>query len=254
MILGNAYGSSGTIQIGTGAGSSGAYVSARYFLGGVKGSVIFDQAFDPEGTSSIYPFFTTLQGNLSVTQNGPGTTLLNPLYGSNSYTNSTTVNGGTLLASTGGSLGCSTNIIVNSGGILNLGASNVVSGNQQFSLNGGKVLLSANQSQNFGSWNILGNSLFDLGGTTSTLTFSAFAINGTLAIWNWNAGLETLDIPGAANALYPSVLFYSDSGTTEIGTGEILNGQLQAVPEPSSCTLIALGVLTLGIACRRRVS
>jgi autotransporter-associated beta strand protein len=258
VILGQSLGSSGSVVIGSGSGSSGAYIAARCFQGGAGGgSMVFDQNYAAgSGSNTVYAFLSDITGNLQVIQNGPGTTLLSPLYGSNSYSGATTLNGGTLLATTSGALGSSTNITVNAGATLNLGAGDVAFGNQQFTLNGGEFLLSANQTQNFGNWNILGSSIFDLGGTTSTLTFNSFSINGTLDIWNWSASSDTIDINGATDAPYNNVVFYSDGGTTEIGTGAIIDGRLEAVPEPSPDALLGfgLGALASVIAARRKLS
>ena len=235
VVVGQSTGSTGTVIIGSGTGSSGAFVGANQFQGGAGGgSVVFRQQDAAESNgSSIYPFYTALTGNLQVVQDGPGTTLLQPLaaYGPNSFTGGVEVDQGTL----------------------QIGTNTALPSGNAITLNGGTLRIGANLSQTMGAWTLNNTSTLDFGSSAASLTFSSFSINGTLAIWNWNPVADSIAITGASDDYYPAITFYSDSGTSELGTGAIVSGQLQAVPEPSTWALLGLGVLVLGaIAGRNR--
>ncbi len=90
-------GSTGTIVIGGGAGSAGAYLGMREITGGAgDGTIIFDQATSADGSSPEYLMLVALTGRLGVQQNGPGITVLTPGGAGNTYTGGTVVNAGTL--------------------------------------------------------------------------------------------------------------------------------------------------------------
>lgn len=237
VILGQNVGSTGTVIIGSGAGSSGAYVGGNQFQGGTGGgSVVFRQEYAAGATSpSVYPFYTALTGNLQVVQDGPGTTLLQPLtnYGPNTFTGGVVVNQGTLQLGSEAAL---------------------FSGINAITLNGGTLKMGTNLSQTMGVWTLNNTSTLDFAGYASSMTFSSLSINGTLAIWNWNPAADSIVITGAADAYYAGITLYSDSGITQLGNGAIVNGQLEAVPEPSTWALLGLGVLVLGVVSGRNRS
>ena len=112
----------------------------------------------------------------------------------------------------------------------------------------------SNLSQILGAWSLLNSSTLDFGGYAASLTFTSLSINGALAIWNWNPTNDSIFINGAADASYSDITFYSDSGTTVLGTGAIRNGQLEAVPEPSTWALLGLGAVAVAVIARRRKS
>jgi autotransporter-associated beta strand protein len=354
VILGQNAGSAGTVLIGNGAGSSGAYVGANVFQGGIGGGVVKFQQEYAAGTNvpSVYPFYTALTGNLRIVQDGPGTTLLQPLsaYGPNTFTGGVvvdqgtlqlgtntalpsgnainlnggifdlngnsasvgvlTLNGGTLTNSGGnqaitptntvttsgviaasiaglggltqqgvgtttitsttgftgaatvqqgslmalvsGALGGTTNMTVETGGTFTLGASDAVNTTAPLFLNSGTVRTVSNLSQTLGDWTLQNTSTLDFSGNAASFSFSGLSINGSLAIWNWNALTDSICITGAYSGDLSQIIFYSDSGLTDIGTGTILNNQLQAVPEPSTYALVSLSALLLVISVRRR--
>lgn len=138
VVIAQNAGSIGSVVIGNGAGSSGAYIAAKTFTGGSgSASVVFNQEFAVGSTSnSTYPFYTTITGSTKVTQSGPGTTVLNPQYGANSFTGPITVNSGTLRAGSAAALPSGNDITLN-GGTLDLDGNSASAGT--LTLNGGTL-------------------------------------------------------------------------------------------------------------------
>ncbi len=122
VVLGGADGSTGIVTIGSGQGTKGADLGLRTITSGSGNGVVnFNQGLDVHGTSSDYPFYNSLTGNIAVVQNGPGTTTLNPMFGPNTYTGGTTISGGTLAYGASNALPEAGSVTVNSGGTLDLG-------------------------------------------------------------------------------------------------------------------------------------
>lgn len=234
VILGQNAGSTGTVVIGSGTGSSGAYVGANVFQGGSGGGTVkFQQEYAAgSNAASVYPFYTALTGNLRIVQDGPGTTLLQPLsaYGPNTFTGGLVVNQGTL----------------------QLGTNTALPSGNDITLNGGTFETVSNLSQTLGNWTLQNTSILDFSGNAVSFSFSGLSINGSLAIWNWNSLIDSIGILGAYSGDLSQIVFYSDSGATQIGTGTIVNSQLQAVPEPSIYLLLGFGALLLVITARAR--
>ena len=191
----------------------------------------------------------SIAGLGGLAQQGAGTTTISSPTG---FTGATTVQQGTLMALVSGALGGTTNLTVESGGIFTLGASNAVNPEASLLLQGGTLNTVSNLSQNLGAWTLQNTSTLDFAGNTVAFNFSGLSINGTLAIWNWNALTDSIGITGAYSGDLSQIIFYSDFGVTEIGTGAIVNNQLQAVPEPSTYALVCLSALLLVISARRR--
>jgi len=93
IVLGQNAGASGNFDIGNGGPGSLVGV-AEVTSGSGSGSLVFSQSTSWNG-DAVYPFLSNITGNVSVTQAGPGTTLLNPT-GTNTYSGGTLVIGGTL--------------------------------------------------------------------------------------------------------------------------------------------------------------
>jgi autotransporter-associated beta strand protein len=219
-------------------------------------------------------------GTIGLTKAGSGTLTL---AGTNTYTGTTTVNGGTLSAGAPGALGGTSSIVVNHGGTLLFNASGSpttdrINDSSTMTLNGGTLntaglsehgLSGATVTPGIGAVTLLGNSIIDLGNGASVIAFansSAQTWTGTIRIYNWSG------IPGAGNGadqLYfgsdgtgltatqlGQIAFYSDSGTTFLGTAGYatdLDGEVVPVPEPSSWVATALALGALGFTQRRRM-
>ena len=258
MIAQNA-GSTGQIVIGDGPGSNGAFIAARTFTGGAgTASVVFTQQYAASsGTTPVYPFATTLTGSLGIVQAGTGATLLQPLYGANTFSGPVTVSSGTLATTgTAAALGNVTNITVHAGGVLALGQNGGVNDLASLSLAGGVLQTGTSLSETFGALAVTGStSLIDFLGNAATLDFATLDLGGHLSIWNYSSATDFLAIAtGTATGSLEQISFYSDAGTTFLGRGGFESTRLVpvAVPEPSTIAMALAGLAAAGMLRRRR--
>ena len=213
----------------------------------------------------------------ALTKTGTGTMTLT---GANTFTGTTTISGGTLAASAASALGGTATLAVNNGGTLLLsgtGTTDRVNNAAAIQLNGGTINTNGSQEGSssavgVGALTLQSSSIVNLSGT-SLLHFAASgasSFTGTLSIYNWNGsstggGAEQIlfgtDDTAASltTAELAQITFYSDSGTTSLGTaqfaglgdGEIVPS-LAAVPEPATWFTGLLCVSAFGYALRRR--
>lgn len=164
----------------------------------------------------------------SLVKTGAGTWSIS---GIQTYTGETSVTGGTLL----------------------MGASNVIANTSQISLGGGEFA-TAGFSGTVGNLALLSSSVIDMGSGSSVLTFgnldSADNWSGVLSVWNWSGGTDQLLFSSGTGNLSPaqlaSIQFYSDEGTTPVGSGAGFEGnELVPVPEPGAvmAALLLMGVI-----------
>ena len=183
------------------------------------------------------------------------------LTGANTYSGSTTVNGGSLSLGTTGSL-ASTNLSVTGGSTLLLGASSQLASGAALSMNNGTLSMGGGSStraavNSINSLTLTGNSTIDFSSLSgnSSLTFQSINLNGfSLSVLNWNGTnlwgnnssvdgaltkLYTGSILGGnmLNGAFSNINFYSGSS---IGSGFMGNGswsgggisEIVPVPEP----------------------
>ncbi|MBN8712264.1 MAG: autotransporter-associated beta strand repeat-containing protein [Verrucomicrobia bacterium] len=250
-----AAGSTGQIVIGAGAGTSGADIGARVFNGGAgEATLTFQQNFAAGSTSStIYEFYTTITGSMNLVQSGPGTTVLNPIYGANTMTGDVLITGGTLAtAGSVASLGSVGQITID-GGTFQLGQSEGIANSATLNQGSGRMVIGASAIQEtLGAWVVSDTAVLDFNNFAAGLTFASLEIDGTLAIYNYQGASTTLTIlSGSAVGDLSQVAFYSDEGSTYLGSGEIVGTSLQVVPEPATFLLVGLGATALWLRRRR---
>lgn len=219
-------------------------------------TLVFQQLYAAGSTTdTVYPFYTTLTGSMTVIQNGFGTTLLDPQYGPNTVTGTLAINNG-VLATTGtaAALAGIKEIDLN-GGVLRLGQSNGIADSAHL-FQGNNVVIGANNVQEtLGDWTVDAfDSILDFNGFSAALTFATLRIDGTLDIHNYAGSATTMTIlSGTAIGNLSHVSFYSDAGSTFLGHGQIVGNQLVVVPEPAMPALAILGSAALMLwRCRRR--
>ncbi len=225
-----------------------------------------------------------ISGNVSGTAGltKTGTELLT-LTGANTYTGATTINAGTLAAGATSALGATSGIIVNAGGTLLLSqpgalTTDRINNSSTMSLNGGTfatgghsefALTGSTVTAGIGALTLASSSVIDLGSGSSILAFansSLQAWTGVLSIYNWTGtpitggGVDQLyvgtDSTGLTAEQLSQVVFYSDSGTTALGTGGYslaMDGELGPVPEPATWATASLTLVYLCFTQRRRL-
>ena len=207
-----------------------------------------------------------ITGSGGLIKDGTNTQILS---GSNSFTGTTTVNGGTLQVAAANALGGTSAITVNSGGLLAVSASSAIHSSALVTLNGASgraVAFSGSLSTSFGLLALSSTSVIDLGSGSVALNMAdssavAWADGATLEIWNWSGqaaggGVDTVFFGNSASGLTAQQLLnvhlYGDSGQTLLGPSTVLTtGELVVVPESRCLTLMLSGILLF--IRRRRV-
>jgi autotransporter-associated beta strand protein len=201
---------------------------------------------------------TTYSGGISGTGNlvktGSGTQIL---AGATTFNGTTTVNSGTLKADAANALANTSQVVLNNGGSFLVTAENAVNDNAAIHLNGGRMAMSGNFNETVGALTLSANSTLDFSGFVGTLRFgsiASWAAGANLAIWNWSGrteyGTNYGTYPNNSNLVFTNnstlstnlanISFYSDSGTTSIGSGferGFTGGgtEIIAVPETETC-------------------
>ena len=265
-------GSGGTAGITVNSGAGLATINSNLVLSGSSQMMTVNNSAGLVVNGSV-------GGTIGLTKAGTGTLTL---AGTNTYTGTTTINAGTLDAGAAGSLGGTSNIVINSGGTLLLsqpgGATNDrINNSSTMTLDGGTFNtggLSEHElsgpivTSGIGALILLSSSVIDFSGGASVLAFansSASTWTGVLSIFNWSGTAATgggtdqlyfgTDSTGLTSTQLSQLAFYSDSGATYLGSAEFLSGmtgEVGPVPEPATWFSAALVAGTIVWSQRRR--
>ena len=212
----------------------------------------------------------------ALTNNGANTTNLLKtgagkwtVTGTNNYTGATTVSGGTLEVGNAATLSQTSSVAISSGGTLLLsgagGSNNKLNSTTAVTLSGGAIDLSGMTSsldQHVGALILSNSSVLDFGALAGGNTFrfadssgASWTSGAYLNVWDWTANSDHLYFGtgnvGLTTAQLGAIRFYSDAGTTLLGTGFSAGfAEVTPVPEPTSVAA-ALGLLL--VACFREV-
>ena len=181
----------------------------------------------------------------------------------NSYNGPTTINGN-LTAAVADAMGSTTNVVINSGGSLLVGANETINDTADMTLAGGTLRFGGNFTENLGSLTLSANSVIDMGGGNIALEFADMVAGLTnttrLNIYNYTQGSDHLYFGSNTNlsSSLEYISFYSGWDTGLIGTGFITSFGSSwevapsVVPEPETWATAALLLLGGGIYLLRR--
>lgn len=206
-----------------------------------------------------------LTGSGGVTKEGDGGLIIAG-SANNTYTGATVVNDGALILSnsSGNAIHSSTNITVNTGGTLVLGASNQIGDGVGLILNGGTFLVGgANVTEDLGTLTLSASSTIDFGNFGATgfrqLTFdnsSAISWTGTLTITNWQGvAMTSSDFTeivfgtGGLTSTQLGQIYFADQNVTG---GALLSGTGELVPVPEPKVYAAAMALVGFVVWRER--
>jgi autotransporter-associated beta strand protein len=255
----------------TGTGTSALNLGANQFVASLSSAGAATVALGSSTlTVGIAGGNTTFAGSIGGTGGNlvKDTNSTQVLSGTNAYTGTTTVSGGTLEVQ--GTLSGTTGVTVNTGGtlLMNSAASDIVNTTATVAMAGGTLAFgnAANQTQNLGAMTLTANSILDFGagGGNDKFHFASFVnTTGTLAITNW-LGNDAGGTDGAHDRLVftglftdftssfsqSQISFNGTSGYAAIDFGSTY--EIVPVPEPATTALIGSIALCALIGYRER--
>ena len=192
---------------------------------------------------------------MTLVKTGAGT---QTLTGANTYTGATTISAGTLEVSGANSTSA---VNINGGTLLLSGSAANRIGDAapiSFGAAGSTLQLSGVVTETLGALTLAGGAgarVIDFGATSGVLTFDSLsaASNLPLQIWNWSDSTDRLIISSGVLGGFltaSNISFFSDGGSSLIGTAQFSSTQL--VPVPEANTLLAVLGLIAPLAWRER--
>ena len=231
--------------------------------GNFGGGAVIDNSTIEFKRSDFVTVGNAISGTGALIQSGSGSTALTA---TNSFSDATTINAGTLEAAGAGTLGGTTTVAFNTGGSLLLsGTGDRVNDSAAFTMNGGTIVNAVNGvTEQLGTLTLTQNSVLDFGSfVLGSISFAdshlaSWTGGTTLSIYNWTGGNDHLfagtvdhSFDGINGGLQSSQLlqisFFSGTNSGFRGTGTFLPiglGEIVPVPEPSSVATV-VGLLGL---------
>lgn len=267
LILNNANSSFGSLAINAGTVAFQTNASITGLGGSGSGALNLAGGTLTVNGSTNSSFGQVISGSGNLAKSGPGTLVLS---GENTYSGTTTVDGGSLvLSNTGGeALKNTGSITVNSGASLVLAADNQIGSSTDLILNGGTFVVGTSgtrYSDELGTLTLAASSMIDLGsweGGTNTLKFAdssaiTWAPEAILTITNWQGTPLTPSTvseilfgnAGLTEAQMAQIRFASQGGLS----GILLGDELVPVPEPRVYVAAAALAFVMGWRERRRI-
>ncbi len=187
-------------------------------------------------------------------KDGTGTLTLS---GSNSYTGTTTVTGGTLaLSRTGGAaMTGTTNVIVSSSAILLISQSNQLNDAASMTLSGGTIQRASGVSEVFGNLTLSSASFLDFGtGTAGTITFGTYTPSSLLTVQNFLPGNVLKFGSDLTSTISDTNKFQFSGGFTSSWSSGSSTFTITAVPEASTMAAAAVLLFLCGCPFIRRLA
>jgi len=270
LTLAENAGSSGTLNIG-GFGTNdaaGTVSTPKIAFGAGTGTVNFNQS---NSTTISAP----ISGYGTVNQLGSGTTIL---IGSNSYTGTTTVSEGTLLANGSSALGTSPVLVTDMGTLGGngtiVGATTIASGAMLAAGSGGvgsltftgdlileagsTTMFQLKSTREFTSINLTGGTTTYGGALVFNLVDYVASVGNEFTVFNMIEGATEsgnfLSVQvGSSSLTYAAGVWRgSNEGVSYLFTDATRQLRVESVPEPSTYALLGLGAIGMLVALRRR--
>jgi autotransporter-associated beta strand protein len=168
-----------------------------------------------------------ITGSGGLIKDGTSTQILS---GANTFTGTTTINGGTLQAAAANALGGTSAILINHGGLLAISASSAIHSTAVVTLNSSSdraLAFSGSLSTSFGLLALSSTSVIDLGSGSTSLHMADSSASG-------------LTLQQLAN-----INIYGDNGQTLLGQSSLLTSGELVIPEPRCLVLMLSGILLL---------
>lgn len=242
---------------------------------GIGGGLVLatDLTVTNANATGLVTISAPISGAHNVAVGGIGTTIFS---GTNTYSGTTTIDTGTLNAASASALGGTSAVTVNTGGTL------LFSGNTTDRINDAAMITLAGGTLNtaglsegtptspgMGALTLTSASTIDLGTVASVLAFADSHLSGwtgALRILNWSGSLTGdgtdqvyfgTNSGGLTTAQLNQISFYSDGGSTLLGTAAILaDGEIipaLPIPEPSTWIGGAMAFGAIVFVSRRRL-